>query len=64
MERRWARDGKLWTSGTLLNGLDLMRAFVQHTWANKPEMVAATLDLGAWPVRDVEYKDVDGFKAA
>lgn len=22
IDRRWARDGKIWTSGTLLNGLD------------------------------------------
>lgn len=28
IEQRWARDGKMWTSGILLNGLDLMMAFV------------------------------------
>ena len=60
VERRWARDGKIWTSGTLLNGLDLMSEFARQTWANKADMMNAILDLGAWPVRDVEYRDVDG----
>ena len=59
VERRWARDGKLWTSGTLLNGLDLMTAFVRDTWPGKADMVEALLDIGAWPIRDVDYKDVD-----
>ena len=58
--RRWARDGKVWTSGALLNGLDMMVAFARDTWANKGPMVEMMVDLGAWPIRDVEYKDVDG----
>ena len=61
VERRWQRDGKLWTSGALLNGLDCMRAFARDTWGpTRGEMIEATLEIGGWPVRDDEYKDVDG----
>ena len=56
VEKRWARDGKIWTSGILLNGLDLMMAFAKHTWPAKAELVNVLLEMGAWPVRNVEYE--------
>ncbi len=28
--KRWARDGKIWTSGALLNGTDMTRAFAEE----------------------------------
>ena len=60
VDRRWQRDGKLWSSGTLLNGLDCMQAFVRDTWGpTKGDLIEAVLDLGAWPIRDEEYKDVE-----
>ena len=60
VERRWQRDGKLWTSGALLNGLDCMQAFARGTWGlTKGEMIEAILGIGGWPARDDEYKDVD-----
>ncbi|KXJ96545.1 class I glutamine amidotransferase-like protein [Microdochium bolleyi] len=61
--KRWANDGKLWTSGALLNGQDMMVAFAEHTWGKKAadgkplEMVEHMIKLGGWPVRDVDYKD-------
>ena len=59
VDRRWQQDGKLWTSGTLLNGLDCMQAFARQTWnPTKGEFVEAMLSIGSWPVRDEEYKDV------
>ncbi|KAG8628833.1 hypothetical protein KVT40_002698 [Elsinoe batatas] len=54
-----AEDGKIWTSGTLLNGLDLMRAFVQETWGGDGSLAESLLTEGVWPVRDVDYKDVE-----
>lgn len=61
VEKRWVRDGKLWTSGALLNGLDLMRSFVVETWGgDEGGLVDVLLRFGAWPVRDVDYKDVEG----
>jgi transcriptional regulator GlxA family with amidase domain len=60
VERRWARDDKLWTSGALLNGLDLMRAFVTEYWGGKDTLVEFALSLGAYPDRDVNYGDVQG----
>ncbi|POS74954.1 hypothetical protein DHEL01_v206650 [Diaporthe helianthi] len=58
VEKRWQRDGKLWTSGTNMNGLDLMRAFILHTWGEgKGDLIAKASKLAAWPVRDVDYGD-------
>lgn len=60
VEKRWQRDGKLWTSGALLNGTDLMRAFGTEHWGGETEktLSGTMLKMGGWPVRDVEYKDV------
>lgn len=60
VEKRWARDGKLWTSGALLNGLDLTRAFVTEYWGGKDTLAEFALALGAYPDRDVNYADVEG----
>ncbi|KAI1614303.1 class I glutamine amidotransferase-like protein [Exophiala viscosa] len=55
--KRWQRDGKLWTSGTLLNGLDLIRAFVTEYWGGEGTLAEFTVELGHFPKRDVDYKD-------
>ncbi|KAK2055973.1 class I glutamine amidotransferase-like protein [Colletotrichum caudatum] len=60
VEKRWAHDGKLWTSSTLLNGTDMMRAFVEFTWGGKSGMVEAMLDTTGFPTRDVDFKDFKG----
>ncbi|KAB2573615.1 putative dj-1 family protein [Lasiodiplodia theobromae] len=60
VDRRWVRDGKIWSSSTLLNGTDLMRAFAEETWGGRNGMVEAMLDAGHWPVRDVDFKDYQG----
>jgi transcriptional regulator GlxA family with amidase domain len=57
VDRRFARDGKVWTSGALLNGLDLMREFMMEYW---PELAAISVSMGGVPVRDVEYVGNDG----
>jgi len=56
--KRWARDDKMWTSGALLNGTDLMRAFVSEYW--KGPLFEFALELGAYPIRDVNYADAPG----
>lgn len=59
VEKRWARDGKLWTSGTFLNGTDLMYAFANEYWGGGDDTLVQYLaKVGAWPNRDVDYKDV------
>ena len=58
--KRWARDGKAWTSGTLLNGTDMMVAFVSEMWGREKgeaSLVECNVRLGGWPVRDVDFKD-------
>ena len=59
VEKRWVRDGKLWTSGALLNGLDLTRAFVTEYWGGKDTLVEFLLAAGSYPDRDVDYADVN-----
>ncbi|PVH97902.1 class I glutamine amidotransferase-like protein, partial [Periconia macrospinosa] len=53
VEKRYVRDGKVWTSGALLNGLDLMNAFLDEYW---PELSAYAKSIGSWPIRSVEYE--------
>lgn len=57
VEKRAVRDGKLWTSGALLNGLDLMREFIKEYW---PELASVGAPLAGWPVRGLEYEGTDG----
>ncbi|KAG9231389.1 class I glutamine amidotransferase-like protein [Amylocarpus encephaloides] len=59
LEKRYVQDGKIWTSGALLNGLEMMRAFVTQTWGSEGPGVLAQfgLELGHFPDRDVDYKD-------
>jgi hypothetical protein len=57
VEKRYVRDGKVWTSGALLNGLDLMREFMLEYW---PELTRITIPLAGLPVRDVDYHNTEG----
>lgn len=58
VEKRWHRDGKMWTSGALLNGLDLMRAFMTEIWGGKKSTLSGKImsECGV-PNRDVNYND-------
>lgn len=60
IDKRWSRDGKIWSSGTLLNGTDLIRGFAEETWGGRSGMIEAMLDAGAYPTRDIDYKDFHG----
>ncbi|KAM0559943.1 hypothetical protein ACHAPJ_003895 [Fusarium lateritium] len=57
--KRWVRDGKLWTSGALLNGMDMMHNFIKHYWGGHGDesIVGFLSKLGGWPDRDIDYKD-------
>ena len=56
--KRWARDGKIWTSGALLNGTDMVAAFVTEMWGGEGSLAEFGLRLGGYPVREVDYADV------
>ncbi|ETN41053.1 uncharacterized protein HMPREF1541_02987 [Cyphellophora europaea CBS 101466] len=58
VEKRWVHDGKLWTSGALLNGTDLMHAFATEHWGGPGSYIEWGLQLGHYPARDVDYADV------
>jgi transcriptional regulator GlxA family with amidase domain len=55
VERRWAHDGKVLSSGTLLNGLDIVRAFAEYTWGSEGGIAGPLLEIGAWPVSNTEF---------
>lgn len=59
LDKRYVQDGKIWTSGALLNGLDMMRAFVTSVWGYEGtgEIAQVLLKLGHYPIRDIDYKD-------
>ena len=62
VDTRWAHDGKLWTSGALLNGLDCMMAFAREVWGGEGSLVESMLDIGGWPVRSIHYASGEGMK--
>ena len=57
LEKRWLRDGKLWTAGALLNGMDLMAAFAQEYWGGEGTLATKMSSMGSWVNRDLDYKD-------
>ena len=51
------RDEKLWTTGTLLNGLDMIAAFGREMWGGEGSLVEHTIRAGYFPTRNVDYED-------
>ncbi|KAL7908169.1 class I glutamine amidotransferase-like protein [Trichoderma velutinum] len=59
VDQRWVNDGKLWSSGALLNGIELMSAFIQQTWpSGEGSLVREMMEKGDWISRDQYYRDV------
>jgi len=58
VSKRWARDGKVWTSGALLNGTDMTREFVTEAFGGEGTYAEFCLRLGGYPYRDIDYADV------
>ncbi|OAA53191.1 ThiJ/PfpI family protein [Cordyceps fumosorosea ARSEF 2679] len=59
VDKRWARDGKLWTSGTLLNGINVVTAFIQHTWGSGDGSLPDVMGkFAAWPTGTDSYDEI------
>lgn len=56
--KRWAHDANIWTSGALLNGTDMTKAFAMETWGGEGTLVEFWTRLGGYPDRDIDYADV------
>ncbi|KAL8746117.1 MAG: hypothetical protein Q9190_001841 [Brigantiaea leucoxantha] len=54
VEKRWARDGKVWSSGAVTNGQDMMAAFVREMYPR--EIVEVTLGMSDVVARGQEYE--------
>jgi len=63
-DKRYVHDGKLWSSGTLLNGMDMMAAFGRETFGakkgEKDTLADVSVDIAGWPVRGDEYAKNEG----
>lgn len=59
VEKRWWRDGKVWTSGGVTNGLDMMAAFCREGFGEGEGGVVVETVLGMADVgeRGQEYGD-------
>ncbi|RAK98746.1 class I glutamine amidotransferase-like protein [Aspergillus ibericus CBS 121593] len=57
VEKRWVRDEKIWTTGTLLNGLDAVAAFGREMWGGEGTLVEHMIRTGYFPTRNVDYED-------
>ncbi|KAI4258979.1 MAG: hypothetical protein LQ352_000975 [Teloschistes flavicans] len=57
VEKRWKRDGKVWTSGAVANGMEMMAGFMREELEHKKEIVEIVLGMSDVSVRDVEYPE-------
>ncbi|KAI4146507.1 MAG: hypothetical protein LQ341_002059 [Variospora aurantia] len=55
-EKRWVRDGKVWSSGAVTNGLEMMVAFMREEFADRKEAVEMVLQMSDVAIRGEEYK--------
>ncbi|KIX04528.1 uncharacterized protein Z518_05398 [Rhinocladiella mackenziei CBS 650.93] len=59
VDRRWERDGRLWTSGGITNGLDLTAAYLHYKVQKElADLVCAMAEIGD------RSQDYDGGKAS
>lgn len=59
-EKRWVRDGDLWTSGGVTNGLDMMAAFMRERWPEKRQLIECMLEIADVGGRGQEYAGGEG----
>ncbi len=59
-EKRWVRDGDLWSSGGVTNGLDMMAAFMRERWPEKRQLVECMLEIADVGGRGQEYDGGEG----
>ncbi|OCL03526.1 PfpI endopeptidase-like protein [Glonium stellatum] len=54
-EKRWVQDGKIWTSGGITNGQDMVAAYIRQRWPGPVTAVVCEMaDIGS---RDMEYNN-------
>ncbi|EON68830.1 hypothetical protein W97_08088 [Coniosporium apollinis CBS 100218] len=56
-ERRWTRDGNVWTSAGITNGLDMMAGFMRTYYGDRPQLVELVLGAANVWDRPVEYRE-------
>ena len=56
VEKRWWRDGKVWSSGGVTNGLDMMSGYLREVYGDRKEVVEMLLGMADVGDRGQEYK--------
>ncbi|KAA6415078.1 MAG: hypothetical protein FRX48_01830 [Lasallia pustulata] len=59
-EKRWVRDGHLWSSGGVTNGLDMMAAFMRERWPERRQLVECVLEMADVGGRGQDYAGGEG----
>ncbi|KAL8642991.1 MAG: hypothetical protein Q9228_000390 [Teloschistes exilis] len=57
VEKRWVRDGKVWSSGAVANGMEMMAGFMREEFGHKKEIVEIVLGMSDVGVRGVDYSE-------
>lgn len=63
-EKRWVRDGKMWSSGAIMNGFEMMGEFMRERWGGvggekegkgEGALVGFVKEMSDFPRRGVDY---------
>ena len=55
VEKRWVRDGKVWSSGAVANGVELMASFMREEFAEQRELTEILLGVADFAQRGEFY---------
>ncbi|KAL8858070.1 MAG: hypothetical protein Q9178_005395 [Gyalolechia marmorata] len=55
VEKRWVRDGKVWSSGAVANGVELMASFMREEFAEQRELTEIFLEMADFAQRGEFY---------
>ncbi|KAL8659908.1 MAG: hypothetical protein Q9226_000202 [Calogaya cf. arnoldii] len=55
VEKRWVRDGKLWSSGAISNGMDLMANFMREEFEEQRELTEMMMGMADFVMRGEDF---------
>lgn len=55
VEKRWVRDGKVWSSGAIANGVEMMASFMREEFGEQREITETMLGLADFAKRGTVY---------
>lgn len=55
VEKRWVRDGKVWSGGAMANGMDLMAGFMWDEFEEQRELTEMMMGMADFVKRGPVY---------